>query len=94
MVLIKECLLFQGGTDQKRENILIVTTYQMVILLLFNQRDRITFREILRDTEIPEREATRALQALALGKLNNRILTKTPKTKEIGTFHSFYYIYI
>ena len=76
--------MFQGGTDQKRENILIVTTYQMVILLLFNQRDRITFREILRDTEIPDREATRALQALALGKLNNRILTKTPKTKEIG----------
>ena len=67
-----------------RENILIVTTYQMVILLLFNRKDRITFADVLHDTGIPEREAARALQAIAVGKPQNRILVKTPKTKEIG----------
>ncbi|XP_063729790.1 cullin-3-A-like [Symsagittifera roscoffensis] len=75
--------------DMTRENILIVTTYQMVILLLFNRKDRITFADVLHDTGIPEREAARALQAIAVGKPQNRILVKTPKTKEIEPTDSF-----
>ena len=33
---------------------------------------------------MPERELTRALQSLAVGKLGQRVLQKDPKTKEIG----------
>ena len=33
---------------------------------------------------MPERELTRALQSLAVGKIGQRILQKEPKTKDIG----------
>jgi len=80
---IKATFYPPDNPDQVRENILIVTTYQMVILLLFNRKDKLTFSEILHDTAIPEREAARALQAIAVGKPQNRILVKTPKSKDI-----------
>ena len=41
------------------------------------------------ETCIPDRELTRALQPLALGKANQRILVKHPKTKEIEPTHTF-----
>ena len=45
--------------------------------------------EIKEETSIPDRELTRALQPLALGKANQRILVKSPKTKEIEPSHTF-----
>ena len=33
---------------------------------------------------MPERDLMRAIQSLALGKMTQRVLTKEPKTKEIG----------
>ena len=42
------------------------------------------FQEIKNETDVPERDLTRALQSLALGKVTQRVLTKEPKTKEIG----------
>ena len=41
-------------------------------------------QEIKTETDIPERELTRALQSLAVGKLAQRVLHKEPKTKDIG----------
>jgi len=38
---------------------------------------------------IPERDLTRALQPLSVGKSSQRILVKSPKTKEIEPTHSF-----
>ena len=41
-------------------------------------------QEIKNETDIPEKDLMRAIQSLALGKMTQRILTKEPKTKEIG----------
>lgn len=76
-------------SSQGRKHILCVTTYQMCILLLFNLREKLTYEEIKEETSIPDRELTRALQPLAIGKTTQRILVKTPKTKEIGPDHVF-----
>ena len=61
----------------------------MVLLLMFNTRDKITYEEIRDETMIPDRELTRALQPLSVGKASQRILVKTPKSKEIEPTHSF-----
>ena len=76
-----------GGKTKK--HILSVSTYQMVVLLMFNTRERITYEEMRDETMIPDRELTRALQPLSVGKASQRILVKTPKSKEIEPSHSF-----
>jgi cullin 3 len=48
-----------------------------------------TYDEIKEETSIPDRELTRALQPLAIGKASQRILIKNPKSKEIEPNHSF-----
>jgi cullin 3 len=63
--------------------------FQMCLLLLFNMRETITYEEIKEETSIPDRELTRALQPLAIGKASQRILVKNPKTKEIEPSHTF-----
>ena len=63
--------------------------FQMCLLLLFNMRETITYEEIKEETSIPDRELTRALQPLAIGKASQRILVKNPKTKEIESSHTF-----
>lgn len=72
-----------------RKHIIQVSTYQMVILMLFNARDRLTYEEIKSETDIPEKDLMRALQSLALGKITQRVLIKEPKTKEIEPDHIF-----
>ncbi|CAK9296805.1 unnamed protein product [Gordionus sp. m RMFG-2023] len=82
-----------SGTASKtvtpRKHIISVSTYQMCILTLFNGRNRWSYEEIASETDIPERDLIRALQSLALGKPSQRILLKTPKTKEISNDHVF-----
>ena len=73
----------------KVKKILCVNTYQMVLLLMFNTRDKITYEEMRDETMIPDRELTRALQPLSVGKASQRILVKSPKTKEIEGSHTF-----
>ncbi|XP_017351787.1 cullin-3 isoform X2 [Ictalurus punctatus] len=72
-----------------RKHILQVSTFQMTILMLFNNREKCTFEEIQQETDIPERELVRALQSLACGKPTQRVLTKEPKSKEIENGHMF-----
>ena len=43
----------------------------MCVLLLFNRRDAYTYDEIKEETSIPDRELTRALQPLSIGKVNS-----------------------
>ena len=92
-----------------KKHILCVNTYQMVLLLMFNTRDKITYEEMRDETLIPDRsgtkcngvyilftlscnfrELTRALQPLSVGKPSQRILVKTPKSKEIEPSHEFH----
>jgi cullin 3 len=79
----------QDAARNTKKHILCVNTYQMVILLMFNTRDRLSYEEIKAETLIPDRELTRALQPLSVGKTSQRILVKFPKTKEIEPSHTF-----
>ncbi|KAL6767991.1 CUL3 [Auxenochlorella protothecoides x Auxenochlorella symbiontica] len=58
-------------------------THQMVVLMLFNDSDRLTTREILAATQVPDAELRRVLQSLACVKGKN-VLRKEPMSKEIG----------
>lgn len=73
-----------------RKHIIQVSTYQMCVLMLFNNRDKLNYEEIQSETDIPERDLIRALQSLAMGKATQRILIKNPKTKDIEPSHMFY----
>ncbi|XP_028159221.1 cullin-3 [Ostrinia nubilalis] len=73
-----------------RKHIIQVSTFQMCVLLLFNKRERLTYEEILNETDIPEKDLIRALQSLAMGKATQRVLIKHPKNKEIEPSHQFY----
>lgn len=72
-----------------RKHIIQVSTYQMCVLMLFNNRDRLLYEEIASETDIPEKDLVRALQSLAMGKPTQRILVKSPKTKDIEPNHTF-----
>ncbi|KAI8114990.1 Cullin-3 [Lucilia cuprina] len=64
-----------------RKHILTVSTYQMCILMLFNNRELMTYEEIQQETDIPERELQRAIQSLSMGKPSQRLLVRNSKTK-------------
>lgn len=82
-------VLVTGKPSGPKKHIIQVSTYQMVILMLFNTRDKLTYEEIQNETDIPDRDLVRALQSLALGKPAQRVLLKTPKTKEMESSHEF-----
>ncbi|XP_052215704.1 cullin-3-like [Dreissena polymorpha] len=80
-----------GASSSKgpRKHIIQVSTYQMCVLMLFNNREKWTYEEIRSETDIPEKDLMRAIQSLAVGKLAQRILHKEPKNKEIEPSHFF-----
>ncbi|KAJ8670266.1 hypothetical protein QAD02_001525 [Eretmocerus hayati] len=81
--------LRSSGPCIARKHIIQVSTYQMCVLMLFNNRERLTYEEIQNETDIPERDLIRALQSLAMGKATQRVLLKNPRTKEIEPSHCF-----
>lgn len=66
---------------------LSVSTYQMVILLLFNNQPSFTFAEMREATGIPVPELKRNLLSLSIGKY--KVLNKNPKTKEVKDTDTF-----
>ncbi|XP_024867705.1 cullin-3-like [Temnothorax curvispinosus] len=72
-----------------RKHIIQVSTYQMCVLMLFNKRERLTYKEIQGETDIPERDLVRALQSLSMGKATQRILLKKPCTEKIESTDCF-----
>jgi len=64
---------------KERKHILACSTYQMCILIAFNKRESWTFEELIAETDIPEKECSRALMSMILGKAANRVLKKEPK---------------
>jgi len=66
-----------------------VSTYQMVILLLFNDRNEISFKDIRDGTGIPIPDLKRNLMALSIAKY--KILDKEPNNKKIEEGDSFKY---
>ncbi|KAK1383650.1 Cullin-3A like [Heracleum sosnowskyi] len=76
------------GKGQKHE--LNVSTYQMCILMLFNNADQQSYKEIEQATEIPAPDLKRCLQSLACAKGRN-VLRKEPMSKDIGEEDVFFF---
>lgn len=68
---------------KERKHILSCTTYQMIILMAFNKQDTWTFEELIAETDIPEKEASRSLISMVHGKAANRVLKKDPPKGDI-----------
>lgn len=62
----------------------------MCVLMLFNNHQRMTYEEILQETDIPEKDLIRALQSLSMGKTAQRLLLRSAKTKDIEPTNEFY----
>lgn len=73
---------------QKHE--LNVSTYQMCVLMLFNNADRLSYKEIEQATEIPTSDLKRSLQSLACVKGKN-VLRKEPMSKEVVEDDAFFF---
>eukprot|EP00624_Nannochloropsis_granulata_P005841 evm.model.NODE_4175_length_6537_cov_28.057673.4 len=69
------CATFSGG----RKHDLQVHTYSVCILMLFNERDSLSYEDIHKATQIPENELRRNLISISTNK--HRILRKTTKGK-------------
>lgn len=72
-----------SSSGVKRKHILQVSTYQMIVLVLFSNKDKWTFEEIKHETDIPDKDLVRALQSLAMAKPTQRILSKEPRGRDI-----------
>ncbi|KAH8276515.1 hypothetical protein KR026_006740 [Drosophila bipectinata] len=60
---------------------LLVSLFQALVLLLFNDKKALSYEEILAATSIEDGELRRTLQSLACGRA--RVITKTPKGRDI-----------
>jgi len=72
---------------EKGRKELVVHTYQMCILMMYNTAEKFTFAEIQKTTGIPEEELQRHLLSLAHPKV--QVLKKTPNTKNTEKDHVF-----
>ena len=82
-----------GSADLKatfngKKHELSVSTQHMVVLLLFNESDSLTFSDILAATSIQEAELKRVMQSLACVKGKN-ILKKEPMGKDVASSDVF-----
>jgi len=66
-----------------------VSTYQIVILLLFNEKKEMTLKEIQEATAIPEADLKRNLLALSMGRF--KVLTQDEKTQNVSMTTKFAY---
>ncbi|KAF2195171.1 Cullin-domain-containing protein [Zopfia rhizophila CBS 207.26] len=83
----------KDGTFKERRHDLNVSTYGMVILLLFNDLPAdqfLTFEEIQARTNIPNSDLVRNLQSLAVAP-KTRILIKEPMSKDVKPTDKFYF---
>ncbi|XP_071706228.1 cullin-4-like [Rutidosis leptorrhynchoides] len=79
------CVLKAEFPKGKKE--LAVSLYQTVVLMLFNDAEKLSFQDIKDATSIEDKELRRTLQSLACGKV--RVLLKSPKGREVEDNDSF-----
>ena len=77
------CVQFNKTTKK----ILICSTYQMVILLLFNQKLTWTFKEIYEETGIPVDDCAQHIQSMSHPKI--KVLRKAPNSRDCKDTHKF-----
>ena len=74
------------------EKELLVSTFQTVVLLLFNGQPtgaKLSYEQIREQTGLEERELKRTLQSLACGQIPTRVLRKEPQGKEVNEGDEF-----
>ncbi|KAL4922845.1 Cullin [Aspergillus aurantiobrunneus] len=84
---------FQRSNGKTQRHELNVSTYAMVILLLFNDvptGESLTFEEIQARTRIPDNDLIRNLQSLAVAP-KTRVLKKDPMSKDVKPTDKFYF---
>ncbi|XP_020375360.1 cullin-4B [Rhincodon typus] len=79
------CVLKAEFKEGKKE--LQVSLFQTLVLLMFNEGEEFSLEEIKTATGIEDGELRRTLQSLACGKA--RVLTKTPKSKDVEDYDKF-----
>jgi len=83
----------KDGSFKERRHDLNVSTYGMVVLLLFNEvpvDQHLTFEEIQAQTNIPKNDLVRNLQSLAVAP-KSRILIKEPMSKDVKPTDKFFF---
>ncbi|KAL1960083.1 hypothetical protein VTO42DRAFT_255 [Malbranchea cinnamomea] len=88
---IRATFVRPDGKVQRHE--LNVSTYAMVILLLFNDLppgDSLSFEEIKARTNIPDNDLIRNLQSVAVAP-KTRVLRKDPMSKDVNPTDRFFY---
>lgn len=90
-----QCILIgQFSNDEDKptsveKHELVVSLFQALVLLLFNNQDEFSYKEILESTKIDQVELKRTLQSLACGKV--RVINKRPLGKDINEGDKFIY---
>ncbi|XP_046995069.1 cullin-4A [Schistocerca americana] len=79
------CVLKASFTQGKKE--LMVSLFQALVLLLFNESDELSFDELKVATGIEDIELRRTLQSLACGKA--RVLQKQPRGRDVEDTDKF-----
>ncbi|MBA0748077.1 hypothetical protein Gogos_004931 [Gossypium gossypioides] len=79
------CVLKADFPKGKKE--LAVSLFQTVVLMLFNDAQKLSFQDIKDSTGIEDKELRRTLQSLACGKV--RVLQKLPKGRDVEDNDSF-----
>eukprot|EP00270_Netrium_digitus_P009725 TRINITY_DN2975_c0_g1_i1.p1 TRINITY_DN2975_c0_g1~~TRINITY_DN2975_c0_g1_i1.p1 ORF type:complete len:809 (+),score=234.88 TRINITY_DN2975_c0_g1_i1:93-2429(+) len=74
-----QCVLKADYPKGKKE--LSVSLFQAVVLMLFNDAEKLSLGEIKESTSIEDKELRKTLQSLACGKI--RVLQKEPKGREV-----------
>lgn len=77
------------GDGTRVVDLFSVSAYSMCILMLFNDHDSLTCKEIANISKIPDQELVRHLQSLSLAKY--RVLRKEPRDKEVKEDDVFYF---
>ncbi|KAJ8549333.1 hypothetical protein K7X08_033040 [Anisodus acutangulus] len=79
------CVLKAGFPKGKKE--LAVSLFQTVVLMLFNDAEKLSFQDMREATRIEDKELRRTLQSLACGKV--RVLQKIPKGRDVEDNDTF-----
>ncbi|CAD6885239.1 unnamed protein product [Tilletia controversa] len=88
------------GTNVVKANIgkagekeLMVSTFQTIVLLLFNDLEKgktLSYKEIESATKLESKELKRTLQSLACGQIPTRVLRKIPQGKDVDETDEFH----
>ncbi|CEH14187.1 ubiquitin-protein cullin 4 [Ceraceosorus bombacis] len=66
------------------EKELHVSTYQSLVMLLFNDEERLRYEQIKERVGLDDKELRRTLQSLACGQIPTRVLRKDPQGKDVN----------